>query len=189
MSDFYTIASGRPYPYYAELESSSIPYKFQDACYNSLFQHIKPDEPMTLMVTEESEEVYADFMYVESVPLISERFRNLLDDFGIDNLLYKKIILKHPSTHNEYECWLALPPVIDCLDFDKSEFIPIIKAVKKIVIDEKKVGRYDIFKIASEHARRAASNEIIITEKLHSYLLDVQEKQGFKLESVYMIKL
>lgn len=191
MSQFYTLESGIALRNYMSIDMDSIDSEFRTACYNSEFQHICPDESKIIYLSKESDYYCADFMYDYSncIPLVSDRLKNLFDDFDIDNIIYQRIILKHPLTRSEYEFWLALPSRIDCLDFEKSEFSQITGAVKKIVVSEKKTGRYKIFKMSGLNGRRSAGGEIIVTEKLKNYLEKTQQEKHFQLECVYFNKL
>ena len=190
MSDFYYIKFCKYNPYYAELDPYEISQPFKNACYSSQFQYIDPNTPIRLITTKESPEVYADIMYRDAVPIISNYTKSLFDEFGIDNLLYKKVKLIHPISLNEHECWLALPPIIDCLNYDLSEFLPFDEeSVEKPVIDENRIGRYDIFKIAKRHRHSASSTYIMLSERLYDFLINAQEQNGKKLEGVYINKL
>ena len=190
MAEFYTIEPCRYNPFYAELDYKTIPYSFERACYSSFFQHIDPYKTLKLGVTPESPEKYSDFMYMKGIPLVSDYMRNIFYDFGIDNILYKKIILENPVSLNSYECWLALPPVIDCLDYERSSFMPYDNdMVEEIVIDSRKTGRYDIFKISDRKGQSASTDTIVLTEKLYRYIIDTSESDGRKLKGVYINEL
>lgn len=114
---------------------------------------------------KDSGTVCQDFIYENGIPLISERLKEFFDGFGIDNLFYKKVILQKKDTGMEEPYYLALPPRINCLDFEKSEIDEVLNAADEIVIQGDKVGRYDIFKLAG-----VTNTEIIVTGKLASAL-------------------
>ena len=63
--------------------------------------------------------------------------------------------------------FLALPPRINCLDEERSLIVESKSArlAKKIFIDEEKIGRYEIFKLADFE-----NQDIIITERLKEVL-------------------
>lgn len=190
MSDFYTIESCRYNPFYAELDYTTVPYGFERACYSSFFQLIDPYGTLAMGVTAESPEKYSDFMYMNGIPLVSDYMKSLFDDFGIDNVLYKRIILEHPVSLNQHECWLALPPAIACLDYERSTFMPFDDdMVESIAIDKRKAGRYDIFKISNRTNETVSTDTIILTEKFYSYLLDATEKNGKTLNGFYVNEL
>lgn len=190
MADFYTIDQCKYNPFYAEIDYSTVPYAFEDACYSSLFQLIDPYTPLAIGITEESPEKFSDFLYMQGIPLISDYMKSLFDDFGIDNVFYKRIILEHPVSLNQHECWLALPPAISCLDYEKSTFMPFDDdMVEDIVLDKRQIGRYDIFKISSRTNRTVSTDTIILTEKFYRYLTDTTEKTGKPLKGVYINEL
>ena len=190
MAEFYSIEPCKYNPFYAELDYRTIPYSFERACYSSFFQHIDPYTTLKLGVTPESPEKYSDFMYMKGIPLVSDYIRNLFYDSGIDNLLYKQIILEHPVSLNCHECWLALPPLIDCLDYEKSVFMPYDSdMVESIVIDRRKTGRYDIFKIADSTGRTASTDTIVMTEKQYRYIKETSERDGKVLKGIYINEL
>lgn len=110
---------------------------------------------------KDSGTVCQDFIYENGIPLISERLKEFFDGFGIDNLFYKKVILQKKGTGMEELYYLALPPRINCLDFEKSEIDEVLNAADEIVIQTNKVGRYDIFKLAG-----VTNTEIIVTGRL-----------------------
>lgn len=110
---------------------------------------------------KDSGTVCQDFIYENGIPLISERLKEFFDGFGIDNLFYKKVILQKKDTGMEELYYLALPPRINCLDFEKSEIDEVLNVADEIVIQTNKVGRYDIFKLAG-----VTNTEIIVTGRL-----------------------
>ena len=105
--------------------------------------------------------IIPDFIYEKGIALISERFKSLLDECGVDYVFYKKIILSKVDYGWEEIFWLAIPPRIDCLDFDKSEISQFLHHAEKICINSKRIGRYKIFKIAG-----ISNVDIILTEDI-----------------------
>jgi len=190
MSDFYIMWADDS-PDYISLDSDMIPIKFEDACFNSEFQHIFPKEKMTLELSEDSETIFPDFIYDEScgIPLISDKLKLIFDDFGIDNLVYQRIVLHQEDSGTDIECWLALPPKINCLNFKKSEFMESTGSVIEMVIDKRKVGRYDIFKVSGKSSGLVAGAKIIVTKRLYDYLIGEKERTGLALENVYFTPL
>ena len=59
-----------------------------------------------------------NFIYENGIPLISQKFKSFLDENKVDNLFYKKLILKTDREEKEY--YLALPPKIDCLNLENT---------------------------------------------------------------------
>ena len=158
-------------------------------CLKSEFQYLDR-APITANVAEDGGEIFADFLiYGEAVPLVSARFRQVLDRAGVDNIFYKPITLKCAALGQSESYFLALPPRIDCLkisasivEVEENEFASddeLLKEVTKIVIDYNKVGNYKIFKLPAEFKNQ----EIIVTEELKKVL----EVAG--LENVYFAPL
>ena len=145
-------------------------------CLNSEFQFLDKS-PLTVEISEDGGLQFPDFLLYGCIPLVSSRFKEVLDGFGVDYLFYKQIRLVFPplGIHSVY--WLALPPRIQCLDLKKSmidiednEFIlpyEKMREAKKIAINEDETGRYHIFKLAG-----VVNQDIIVTETLKNVLLE-----------------
>ena len=143
-------------------------------CLNSEFQFLD-QSTLTVELSDEGGLQFPDFILSGCVPLISQRFKEILDTFAVDNLFYKQIRFVFPQlgVHSVY--WLALPPRIQCLDLQKSMIdtenneytLPYekMREAKKIVINESEVGRYHIFKLAG-----VVNQDIIVTETLKRIL-------------------
>lgn len=155
-------------------------YAFGEACCTSEFQHLDR-KPVTVEVADESGNVCQDFILENHVPLISERVKAIFDECGVDNLFYKKVVLTKEETGMKEIYWLALPPRIDCLNRRKSEFDgedEIHSRASKIVISDRKVGNYKIFKLPN-----LRNDEIIITEDLAGAL------RGADLKGLYITEI
>ena len=129
-------------------------------CAMSEFQYLDR-KPLRAEVAEYSGTVCQDFIYERGIPLVSDRLKDFLEQCGIDYLFFKKIVLTRTSVGMEEPYWLALPPRINCLNFEQSEVDSILNAADKIVINGDRVGRYDMFKLAG-----VTNLEIIATERL-----------------------
>lgn len=156
---------------YIFLDSEKVPDDLKYGCRRSEFQYI----PKDLSVLEADISCggrLPDFMYDPEnyIPLISDRLKNLFDDMDIRNLFYRrvKIIKKGESFSESY--WLAVPPRIDCIDYEKSVIDELFNETEILAIDEYKTGNYEIFKVSG-----AADSQIIVTEKLKNTV----EKYGF----------
>lgn len=148
-------------------------YPLLKGCFKSEFQFLD-HEPLEAGLAEDGGVIIPDFMIYEScVPLISERFRQILSARGVDNLFIKPVIFNAPSLGLRERCWLALPPRIECLDLGKS----VIRReeigegeyeleAEKIVINPRSIGNYKIFKLAPIYANQ----EIIVTEDLAEHI-------------------
>ena len=129
-------------------------------CQRSEFQFLNK-KMITIEVTEDSGRVCQDFIYSHGIPLISERLKEFFDEYGIDYLFYKKVLLRKSSVGMEEVYWLALPERIKCLNVEESEIDEFLNIAEKIVINPDRVGRYEIFKLAE-----VGNLQIIISEKL-----------------------
>lgn len=146
-------------------------------CKYSEFQFLDHSS-MAVEVSEDGGLEFPDFLiHREVIPLISENFRQVLDRLGIDNLFYKPITLTNSSTGESESYFLSLPPRINCLN--KSKIIVEDQKVVEIVIDEKLVGNYKIFKLPPEFANQ----EIIVTEEVKSAV------EAAELENVFFAEL
>lgn len=126
-------------------------------CNASEFQHLTKDD-RTVVLKDSKGSIWPDFINERGIPLISTRFKKFLADIGIDYLFYKKIILKQK---NEQEYWLALPPRIDCLNLNDTVIDDLFGTIEHFVINEDKIGRFEIFKLAG-----VTNLEIVVTESL-----------------------
>lgn len=144
-------------------------------CRYSEFQYLD-HAPLSVEVADDGGIVFPDFIVHQTIPLISIGVRRVLDRFNIDYIFYKPVQLTIAARGIAEDYCMALPPRIHCLDVERSTFIareeedsrqPIERRceVSKIVIAPKKVGRFDIFKIAN-----AVNQEIIVTERLKNAL-------------------
>ena len=134
--------------------------EFQTPCQRSEFQFIDK-KPITLEVDKSSGSMFQDFIYDRGVPIISDRFKECLEDLEVNYLLYKKILLKHTRLGVTKTYWLALPPGINCLNRDESGIYESTECASKIVINEDRVGRFEMFKLAG-----VANLEIIISKRI-----------------------
>lgn len=146
------------------------------ACSASEFQ-LLDREPLEVELDPAGGVEFPDFIvYLNRVPLVSERLRQALDREGIDNLFYKPVALIQPELGLRESFWLALPPRIDCLDWRECDLREVSGAraptwaktwrVEKIAIDEDKVGRYRIFKLPPN----TENLEIVVDRKLKTAL-------------------
>lgn len=146
-------------------------------CCASEFQYLTKDS-REIILKEKTGTIWPDFIYENGIPLVSKRMKDFLVYNGIDYLFYKKIILKKDYSSEEHEYWLALPAKINCLNLENSIIDDLLGTVEHFVIDNKRVGRYEIFKLAG-----VTNLEIIITESL----ADKIKKEKFI--GVYILKL
>ena len=67
--------------------------RIRKACSLSEFQHLDRNVCYSEL-DEESGNLCQDFIYDRGIPLVSEKVKDFFDEYGIDYLFYKKIILK-----------------------------------------------------------------------------------------------
>lgn len=147
-----------------------VPPEIKRGCINSEFQYLNHKE-LVIELEDSYGTEFPDLIMAENyVPMISDKLKRLFSTWGVDNLYYKKLILKMTEYEIEEIYWLALPPRIDCLDperaFDK-EFL----TCTNIVVIPNRVGNYDIFKLLK------GNDEVIITSRLKE-LLDIEVKKN-----------
>ena len=155
-----------------------FPEEIRLACSLSEFQYIDRSI-LYLELDENSGNICQDIIYSEGVLLISERVKDFFDSLKIDYLFYKKTVIEQPETGREEFYWLTVPFRINCLDWEESEIDPVLESADKIVIDDEKTGRFDIFKLGG-----VTNFEIILTEKL----ADEMKKQDFSGIHIYRIE-
>ncbi len=141
-----------------------VPREIKRGAINSEFQFLDHKE-ISIELDDDYGTDFPDFIMAEDyVPMISNKLKLLFDSWDIDNLYYKRILLKMTDYDLEEVYWLALPPRIDCLDPEEA-FDDDLEMYTKIVILPNKVGNYDIFKLEK------GNDEIIITERLKQLLI------------------
>lgn len=158
MSKYYSIEAATNVEEYISVKNGMK--KYERSCQMSELQFLSTD-PITVEVDEDSGKVFQDFIYDKGVPVISDRLKDFLDGFGVDYLFYKKVILTKQKLGIEELYWLALPQSINCLNRDESDIDEVLNYADEIVINDDKVGRYDIFKLAG-----VTNLEIIISDRL-----------------------
>lgn len=145
-------------------------------CAQSEFQFLD-HQPITIPLSENSGLEFPDFLYARQIPLISDRFKAVLDNAGVDNLFYKAVILTDTGLGIKERYWLAQPPRIRCLNRQESRFVQenvSLPKATKIVINPSKVGNYKVFCIGE-----VVNREIIVTEELK------EEIEKARLENVF----
>lgn len=141
-----------------------------EVCSTSEFQFVDRT-PLTCSISDEGGIEFPDFLLYDDIPLISARFRNILNEMGVDNLFYKPITLSDELLGKSELYYLALPPRIRCLDEAKSRIItennPYIveyeamREADKIVILPSRTGNYKIFKLSD-----VTNQDIIVTKEV-----------------------
>lgn len=141
------------------------------AILHSQFQYIDKS-PITVEVSEESGVEYPDLLEQEGYVLLSNKLKSFVESEANTTCLFKQIsILDKLMGKNEFY-WLTIIDQINCLDpssvyDDELSF----KSLIKVVIDKKKVGYYDFFKIME-----AGDNSICITKGLKNKIEDMNFK-------------
>ena len=109
---------------------------------------------------------------------MSEKMKRLMEQNSVDNLFYKRVYLTFASFGIREPYWLALPPRINCLDFEnikKEEMIEEdveglmpwerMREVNVVKIIPSNVGNYKVFRLAE-----VVNQHIIVTEDLKDAL-------------------
>ena len=150
-------------------------------CINSEFQFLDK-KPLEVELSEtEGGLVFPDFILAGTdwcVPLMSEKMKRLMEQNGVDNLFYKRVYLTFASVGIREPYWLALPPRINCLDFENTKKEEMIeedveglmpwermREVTVIKIIPSNVGNYKVFRLAE-----VVNQHIIVTEDLKNAL-------------------
>lgn len=173
---FYEICADTCVEDFVALEADVFDENFINACQRSEFQHLDR-RPIEVEISLDGGLNFPDFFICGGcVPLVSEKFRGLLNRAGVDNLFCKPVTLIFERLGLAENYTLALPPRINCLDRRQSvieeeanEFaLPeeILRTVTKIVIDPRKIGNYKIFKLPPFFT----NTEIIVTDALKNFL-------------------
>lgn len=171
---------------YAEtcIEDYAVPGKeilqLERACLNSEFQFLDRTA-LSVEISDAGGLYFPDFILSGIIPLVSTAVKRVLENFNADYVFFKPIRLTVTDLGRVEDFWLALPPRINCLDWERSilevednEFaLPFerMREAKKILIDENQIGCYNIFKLAG-----VLNQEIIVTERLKTAL----EVAGFE---------
>ena len=136
------------------------------ACRFSEFQYLDRST-LDVEISDDSGDEFTDFILQGIIPLVSTRLKRVLEKFKVDYVFYKPVRLTCSSLGIAEDYFLALPPRINCLDEERSLIVESKSArlAKKIFIDEEKIGRYEIFKLADFE-----NQDIIITERLKEVL-------------------
>ena len=141
------------------------------ACQTSSFQFLN-HKPLTVNISEDGGLTFVDFLYNDGIPLISPRFKRLLDSLGVDNLFYKTIYLDYAPLGRHEPYILALPPRIravrqeymqlpDEYGNEGKELIKDEYGIAQYKINASAVGNYLIFKLAD-----VMDTDIIVTQDL-----------------------
>ena len=144
--------------------------QLERGCLNSEFQFLD-SAPIAVEISDDSGVHFPDFILHGSIPLVSAAVKRVLENCGVDYVFYKPVQLTDSNIGEAENYWLALPPRINCLDFERSKISvedndfaapsELLREAEKIFIAENQIGRYDIFKLAG-----VVNQEIIVTEKL-----------------------
>ena len=138
--------------------------ELERGCVFSEFQFLD-HQPINVSLSNEGGIESPDFICRYRIPLVSDRFKNVLITAGVDNLFYKAVILYADKIGIRKRYWLALPPRIRCLNREASTFEEddpgLMPEAVKIVINPSKVGNYKIFCLGE-----VINRDIIVTYEL-----------------------
>ena len=143
------------------------------ACRDSAFQFLD-HRPLTVEIDADGGLMYPDFLYNYDIPLISPRFKKVLEKRGVDNLFYKPVCLNSAALGRCEQYILALPPRINAVrrrytrlldeDGDEGEGRELVRdeyGAAQYRINSSMVGNYHIFKLAE-----VCDTDIIVTREL-----------------------
>lgn len=164
MSKYYILDSSRNVEEYISVIDGTK--EMVKACQLSEFQFFDT-KPVKIEVDEQRGRIFQDFLYDKGVPIVSDRMKECLESLGVDYLFYKKVLLTKSEVGIEEIYWLALPPRINCLNREESKIDKILNVADEIVINEDKVGRYEVFKLAG-----VGNLEIVLSEKVANTLIN-----------------
>jgi hypothetical protein len=148
----------------------------------SLYEYVQNDELQHLNKNPVQVETggggieLPDYLVYEGLSLFSDRLKRLLEKENIYYIFFKKVQVVVLENKPEAVYWLAVVPQIDCLDLEASNpkntiwdcfngFHPQVE-VERIVINEKCLGHYTIFRIAG-----IGFESIFVTSSLYALLL------------------
>ncbi|MBC2580533.1 imm11 family protein [Clostridium sp. DJ247] len=99
--------------------------------------------PMQFYIKEKQENQYID--YIEKpIPLVSDKLKTIMENFQEDTF-YRPVVLADIKRMKQDLYWNIVPKAVSCLS-NKSEFNKN-GTLKKLIIDESKIGFNKIFKI------------------------------------------
>ncbi len=151
---------------YIEPEENAF-QNIQLACIMSEFQKISTGKIQVYTSETSGGTDFPDFYYDDAVPLFSEPLYKKMLENGVDNFFAKEVNISDRIQKKSRKYIMALPPRIDAVDYERSEircitdgYEPLYEA-DKLVIDYRKTGNYQIFKLSN-----MLDNNIYITENL-----------------------
>lgn len=179
MSGIYALKAFSSAEEYIHLEGEFA--QFRLPCMKSEIQFLNRDEVTVSIALEGGLEV-PDLIFQDGIHFVSDYFRKLMDKEHIDYVFYKKIRAVSDLLGIHETFWMIIPPRIDCVDLEQSVvntewdfengLVPGLEA-EKLVLSEKMLGRFQIFKVAG-----ILDNNIYLTEQL------MERMQAARLEGV-----
>ena len=108
------------------------------------------DEEEYITLVKKNEELPDIYNY--DLPLISLRMKEILDDFKVENIFYKPVILIGQHDKSYFQYYVPIIKPIDCVKWEKSSYKDNGEGRPKditggFVIDENMAGNFKIFKI------------------------------------------
>lgn len=174
---YYIVADDTLGSDFIYLNDETVPDELKYACKRSEFQYI--DKTLKVLeIDPDCGDLLPDFIYDERnyIPLISDRLKNVFDMLDVRNVYYQRVSLLRKKDGITSSYWIAVPPRIECMDKDKSTINTLWDKAEQIVIDEHKVGNYDIFKLSN-----VINNEIIISLKMKNAIEKADCSSGYMI--------
>ncbi len=128
-----------------------------------------PPSPIRLMLSENSGDFRGDVIQ-SLVTLYSDKLRNALTTFGVDNVDFFSVELEHPKTrHLEGGYWLTnVIGLVHCVDLAKSKYKPLASGtgirLKAFSIDEDRAPEQPLFRLDEKPTL------VVINEPLKTHL-------------------
>lgn len=134
------------------------------------------DNPVVFEVSDTGGIEIPDLIYHNGIWIASNKLKGVFDSVLANYITYKAAIIQSKQLGIMENCWIIIPPSLDCMDLDKSVYdaewdfsfglIPMLN-VEKIVILAKNIGHYEIFKVFG-----VMDNNIYITKRIRDILIN-----------------
>lgn len=138
-----------------------------------------PPNPLRLMLSDNSGDFRGDVIQ-SLVPLFSDKLKQSLESYGVDNIDFFPVQLEHPTTHkveNGYHLANVIG-LVSCVDLAKSDVRELPSGtgfrVRAFSIDERRAPDQPIFRLDEKPTL------IVIAEPLKAHL-DAAQLKGVKM--------
>lgn len=132
------------------------------------------NDSVVLYLSGSGKEARWDFLQCP-VTMFDERFRDILDAYE-PGLIFQEVVMIHKENILQYQYVHALMEQVDAVA-DRTEYYPN-GAVKRLVLDRKKIGRHNLFLLEGNHRK-----DPIVSLALAESLLR-RQPMGMRFEEV-----